>query len=134
MATNNFCTMKKFDLWVMNTENFDGYDFRDAVEEMELAADRMNKNLMFHNITVKEGYYTGLQFFIEPEHELDAYNYDNDDCHYYFDMCKSLAYRKYQAEIKRINRELKKIGKLLGMVQILQSATFSDGSAFYKVV
>ena len=138
MATNNFYTMAKFDLWVMDTESFDKFDFEFdfnyAVEVMEKEIEEINENLLFHEISVKDGYYTGLQFYVEAMHELDKYDYDNEDCYYYFDMCKSAAYRKYQAEINKINRELKRIGKHLGMMQLEKLGSFSNGEAIYKIV
>lgn len=47
------------------------------VEEMETRLNDANEKLEFHSISTMGGKYYGVQ-----------YEYDNDDCHYYFDVCR----------------------------------------------
>ena len=73
---------------------FNGYDGFKGVME------KLNNDLTFHSMEFKSGYYEGVQLYVnttENPHELD-----NEDCRYYFDMCRSQAIRKYDAEIRKI--------------------------------
>ena len=56
---------------------------------------------------------------------------DNDDCHYYFDCCRSVAHRKYAAEVRKINRKLAALGKSWGFTEMVCVAHFSNGEACY---
>ena len=96
--------------------------------------DSFNYELMFHKITLRSGYYTGVQFYVEVEHDLtEDKDYTNDDCHYYFDCCRSVAYRKYEAEIRKINRKLAVLGKEYGFQEYVCTARFSNGEAWYDL-
>ena len=77
--------------------------------------------------------YTGVQFYVEVEHDLTEDGYTNDDCHYYFDCCRSVAYRKYKAEIRKINRKLAALGKEYGFQEYVCIARFSNGEAWYDL-
>ena len=130
MATSNFRIMNNFVLVVTNDCD-DPFICDLIVEEMTAAIEKLNDTLIFHKISVKSGYYEGLQYYVECEHELEKYEYDNDDCWYYFDMCKSAAYKKYRAEINRINKELKKIASMHDYEILKEVGKFSDGTAIY---
>ena len=54
------------------------------VEEMETRLNDANAKLEFHSISTMGGKYYGVQFYVEEKH--DPNEYDNDDCHYYFDV------------------------------------------------
>lgn len=113
----------------------------DAIKNRESHATasigRLNEaayGLMFHKITLRSGYYTGVQFYVEVEHDLtEDKDYTNDDCHYYFDCCRSVAYRKYEAEIRKINRKLAALGKEYGFQEYVCTARFSNGEAWYDL-
>ena len=91
----------------------------------------INYDLMFHKIQVKGGYYCGIQLYVEVEHDLEEEDYSNDDCHYYFDCCRSVAYRKYQAEVRKINRLLATLGKKYDFQEYVCTARFSNGEAWF---
>lgn len=103
---------------------FQGYNgFKDLMEDF-------NDTLTFHKITFKSGYYDGVQLYVEEKdnpHELD-----NDDCHYYYDMCRSKAIRKYEAEIRKINKWMEKVAKEHGWQKIYCLGVASNGEAFYQ--
>ena len=103
-------------------------DFHGIEEDLE----DINDDLMFHKIKVQSGYYSGLQFYVDVEHDLAAEDYDNDDCHYYFDCCRSVAYRKYASEVKRVNRILAKVASSYGFQEYVCTARFSNGEAWYE--
>lgn len=58
----------------------------------------------------------------------------NDDCHYYFDVCRSVAIRRYNSEINKINRILKMLAKEYGFDEVYCSAVFGNGEAIYTKV
>lgn len=78
------------------------------------------------------GKYYGVQFYVEEKH--DPNEYDNDDCHYYFDVCRSVAIRRYNSEINKINRILKMLAKEYGFDEVYCSAVFGNGEAIYTKV
>ena len=92
--------------------------------------EEFNNELTFHEITFKSGYYEGVQLFVEEKenpHELD-----NDDCNYYYDMCRSKAIRKYDAEIRKINRFMDKVAIQYGWKELHCLGVFSNGEAIYQ--
>ncbi len=59
------------------------------------------------------------------------YDYDNDECHYYFDCCRSVAYRKCAAEVRKINRWMAKLAQRYGFEELVCTSVFSNGEASY---
>ena len=143
MSTPNFHTMENFDLFVkiyepMDEEDyneteayffyediFEGYDgFKEVMENL-------NESLFFHKITFKSGYYDGIQLFIE-EMAVNPNELDNEDCRYYYDMCRSVAIRKYDAEIRKINKWMDKTAVEYGWRKLNCLGIFSNGEAIYQ--
>lgn len=117
-------------------EDYRYFDECAAYDDNEIigaALDSFNYELMFHKVKLRSGYYTGVQFYVEVEHDLAEEDYTNDDCHYYFDCCRSVAYRKYEAEIRKINRKLAALGKEYGFQEYVCIARFSNGEARYDL-
>lgn len=125
----DFCDCKEL-------EDYNYFDQFTADEEWDEIANKLaelNQDLLFHKVELRSGYYTGIQFYVEVEHDLSAEDYSNDDCHYYFDCCRSVAYRKYAAEVKKINRKLAQFGKQYGFQEYVCTARFSNGEAWYEL-
>lgn len=92
-----------------------------------------NRGLLFHEVKLQSGYYSGVQFYVEINHDLtEDQDYSNDDCHYYFDCCRSVAYRKYASEVRKINRKLAEFAKAYGFQEYVCTARFSNGEAWYQ--
>jgi hypothetical protein len=114
------------DLWSEDfyRDIFYGYDgFKEVMENF-------NNDLIFHKIEIKSGYYDGVQLYVdelENPHELD-----NDDCRYYYDMCRSQAIRKYDAEIRKINKWMEKVATEYGWRKLNCLGVFSNGEAIYQ--
>lgn len=53
--------------------------------------------------------------------------------HYYFDCCRSVAYRKYASEVRKINRKLAEFAKAYGFQEYVCTARFSNGEAWYQL-
>lgn len=145
MSTCNYTTQSDFNLYIYDEDLDDtldedtainDYDFSMACvyEESKRLAKELSKELMFHDIEIKSGYYTGIQTYVKKYYE-DIEQLDNEDCHYYFDMCRSKAIRKYKAEVKRINKKLlPKFKTELGFDHIKCVGVFSNGEAIYERV
>jgi hypothetical protein len=103
---------------------YNGYDgFKTIMEDF-------NDTLTFHELKFYSGYYTGVQIFVEEKenpHELD-----NEDCNYYYDMCRSKAIRKYDAEVRKINKWMDKVAVQYGWQELICLGVFSNGEAVYK--
>lgn len=96
--------------------------------------DELNRDLLFHKVEMRSGYYSGVQFYVEVEHDLgEDKDYTNDDCHYYFDCCRSVAYRKYAAEVRKIVRKLTEFAERYGFQEYVCTARFSNGEAWFEL-
>lgn len=158
MGTCNYKSQSKFDLYVTTYEvdkeyirqyeEENGYKFDEEFDrqifykniymEAEQLADKFNEELMFYQIKISSGYYDGLQTFVEQT-DWNYYNnvedMDNDACRYYFGMCRSIAIRKHNAEVNRINKKLLPLFKKeLGFDHIKCIGVFSNGEAIYERV
>ena len=116
-----------------------GYFFDDiecdvVCHEIQQEMDDLNEGYIFHRLVLKSGYYSGVQLFVDEIHNLDEYEYDNDECHYYFDMCRSAAYRKYHAEQRKVERDMKKLAREYGFDRLAIAARFSNGETWYTRV
>ena len=88
------------------------HDICEGADGFKSHMEEFNATLNFHELTFKSGYYTGIQLYVEEKenpHELD-----NEDCKYYYDMCRSVAIRKYDAEIRKINKWMEKVATMYG--------------------
>ena len=103
---------------------FEGYDgFSDLMEDF-------SDTLTFHELTLKSGYYDGVQIYVEEKE--NPYELDNEDCHYYYDMCRSKAIRKYESEVRKINRWMDKVASQYGWRELHCLGIFSNGEAIYQ--
>ena len=143
MGTCNYTTQRDFDLYIYDVdfENELQYelDMEDGYLNAKALAKRLSEDLMFYELTIKGGYYSGIQIFVKPIKWADYYyeidDLDNEDSHYYFDMCRSKALRKHQAEVNKINKKLLPLfEKELGFDHIRCIGVFSNGEAVYEKV
>jgi hypothetical protein len=109
--------------------------YEDILADLE----EINAGLLFHEITIESGYYEGLQLYVTLNHAADNAGFtesgpeylDNYNSQYYFDLCRSAAIRKYEAEQRKINKILAKIGRAYGMDKLAIYARFSNGETWY---
>lgn len=128
MGTANYWTMDNFPLYVIDPEE---EDFNYIFGELSIEADRENETLMFHRISVKSGYYAGIQFYVELSGD-DPEECDNRESHYNWDLYRSEAIRKYQSEQRKIQRWLKEVAQFYGMDCLECVGRFSNGEAVYQ--
>ena len=136
---NDECEFCGCNLSDVEAENFyDEFEAQYICGEIDKELDNINNDLLFHKIELKDGYYSGVQFYCETkdfdEDKNGELNLDNYDAHYYYDMCRSQARRKYKAEIKKINKILKKVATSYGFEAYGVSARFSNGETWYTKI
>lgn len=117
-------------------------EYRDITDNFAETIDDIlhtfKRELQFFKITLKDGYYCGLQFYVEETGNMayiDVKNVDNEETRYYYDMCKSEFLRKYYSEINFINKKLlPKLAKFFSFEEYYCGGIFSNGEAvYYKV-
>lgn len=106
-------------------------DIYNGFDGFEPKMEEFNDTLTFHEITFKSGYYDGVQLFVE-EKDDNPHELDNDDCKYCYDMCRSQAIRKYDAEVRKINRWMDKVATEYGWRELHCLGVFSNGEAIYQ--
>ena len=112
--------------------------YEDILRDLE----EINAGLLFHEISIESGYYDGLQLYVTLTHAADNAGFtdagpeyaDNESTRYYLDLCRSVAIRKYEAEQRKVNRILAKIGRAYGMDKLAIYARFSNGETWYTKV
>ena len=121
--------------------NEDIFFYEDKLfEDAEDLAENMNGMLTFHKITVIGGRYDSFQFQVEEIYsgmfDLDRDSrdcIDNEDAHYYFDMCRSQALLAADAEKRKIRKWLNNL-TTIGFNKVECSNFFSNGEAEYTIV
>ena len=95
----------------------------------------LKRELQFFEVTLKDGYYCGLQFYVEETGNMRyicVEDVDNEETRYYYDMCKSEFLRKYNSEINFINKKLlPKLAKFFSFEEYYCRGIFSNGEAVY---
>ena len=120
-------------------EKMYNWEYDDIVSFFSKTVDNIlhdfKRELQFFDITLKDGYYCGLQFYVEETENMsyiDIENLDNEDTRYYFDMCKSEFLRKYKSEVNFINKKLlPKLAAYFGFEEYCCAGIFSNGEAIY---
>ncbi len=121
---------------------YDEIAAQDFCNDLERRCQDENENLKFFEISVKSGYYDGLQLFVDLTNDADNAGFtengpeylDNDSAHDYFDMCRSKCIRAYEAEQRKANKILAKIGGDYGMDKLGIFARFSNGETWYTKI
>lgn len=135
------CEICGADLSVISAE-YDEIIAEEFCNDLETRCQEENKNLKFFEISVKSGYYDGLQLFVDLTQDANNAGFtergpeylENDDAHYYFDMCRSKCVRAYESEMRRVNKILAKIGAAYGLDKLGIFARFSNGETWYTKI
>ncbi len=121
--TGDELTEDEFHNWIEND------DFDDAC----YLAKEFSEDLTFYNVTVRGGYYTSFQFYVEERDGAeDIEDITNEDAHYYFDMCRSRAIRYAERERRKIYKWLLDL-KSHGFNEVVITARFSNGETWYNI-
>ena len=121
--TGEELTEDEFYNWIEND------DFDDAC----YLAKEFSENLTFYTVTVRGGYYTSFQFYVEPRDGAENIeDITNEDAHYYFDLCRSKAIEKAKGERQKIAHWLLGLKKK-GFNEVVITARFSNGETWYNI-
>ena len=158
MSTPNFYMQDNFDTYVIDFEPLTDEEIEqyEADNDCEYSAEadeeffyedeisnykwlvkeflkKHNKELKYFKPDLQSGYYAGIQTYIEQQQEYLPEELDNDDCHYYYDCCRSKAIRECQSEINFINNKLLPyIRDNSSFNKINCIGVFSNGEAIYE--
>lgn len=108
----------------------DNDSMQDTITSIQKRLTDLNSGLLFHKVSVESGYYYGLQLYVEECHNPNEY--DNIDCRCYFDMYRSVAIRRYNSEVNKLCRVLRRLGAEFGFVELSCVDVFANGEAFYE--
>lgn len=144
MSAPNFITQKDFELYVKdfclydNNGNFDCVDYYE-VEYTQEKINELNRKLEYFSVELEDGRYTHTQFYVSEKSDVENPDYYSplewrnerkyDD--YTFPYPYSVAKRKRNAEIRRINRWFATVGVSLGFEHIYCVGVYSSGEAVY---
>ena len=165
MSTPNFKKQSLFDLYATDTfleysykqdENddfildasgdyvidYDDEPYFDQLlfDERKEYADKLNARLDFFNIDFADGYYTGVQTFINPQtSDFDALDflahpqyYNTSDLFSEFGVNSYILKRQILAEIKHINNDLlPELASMYNFDKLHIVAQFSNGETIY---
>lgn len=121
MGTCNYINQEDFDLYVYEPHYSEQYlkEFHDEygreMNEDDIMMDydlesenfewsladglkHYKKELIFFNVMLKSAHYAGMQVYIDEKEYRNPNYMDNDECHYYFGVCRSIALRWFEAE------------------------------------
>ncbi len=119
---------------ITDTErHFDDIAAQEIVKEMEKVADSLNSEQSFFSVSVESGYYSGVQFYVDEEY-YNLEDFTNEDARNEFDMCRSAMLRKYATAANKISKGLYKAKDELDMEELVCTARFSNGEAWYHKV
>lgn len=113
---------------------YDPYTVREELDEIQDAMDELNEELLFHKLSVQDGYYSGVQFFVESTDVEDIAELDDEDCFDEYGCNTAELRRKYPEEVERVKSKLKELAGCYGYKAYDCVAIFSNGEAVYKEV
>ena len=151
MSTPNFKKQSLFDLYATNDAfleypyKLDDYDdepyFDDILfQESKEYADKFNARLDFFNIDFADGYWEGIQTYINPQtSDFDALDflahpqyYNTSDLFAEFGVNSYILKRQILAEIKHINNDLlPELAQMYNFDKLHIVAQFSNGETIY---
>lgn len=122
--------------------DYDAEPFFDHIlfDECKRYADKLNAHLDFFNIDFEDGYYAGIQTYINPQtSEFDALDflqhpqyYDKSDLFAEFGVNSYILKLKILKEIKFINNKLlPELAKMYNFDKLNIVAQFSNGETMY---
>jgi len=123
----------------------DDLAYDDDVEFIEADLRKFSDTLRFFGVTMVPGYYTDVQAKVyaktagigegywreDTSTADDPHDLGNSDCRYNWDLCRSEAIRKYDAEKRKVQKFVEGL-RDYGMRKIVCVGIFSNGEAVYQ--
>lgn len=163
MSAPNFRTQKDFGLYVNDfvipiyedeeNENSEVVEYLTDWHELravEKAVDELNRTLEFYSVELIDGYYTGVQFYVDEkngDYDLALPSYytadewreirkeDSSYSRNYFPYSYSETVRRMNSERRKINKWFEQIAvKEFGFIKYACVGIFSNGEAVYTKV
>lgn len=139
MSTPNFRTQDNFPLYCFDDSGMEWWEAQDYFGALKNEMEALNSGLTFFRITLKSGYYVGVQFYVEMTDDADNAGFtpdgdryaDNDSCRWYLDMCYSEARRKFGSEARKVQKLMAKLADAWFFERYVCTAIFSNGEAIY---
>ena len=140
MSTPNFWTQRNFPLYCFDNSEMEWIEAHEFFSGINEELNELNDGLRFFRVVLHDGYYCGVQLYVEMQSyaeqagftEDDGEDATNEDCRYYLDMCRSEAIRKYEAEQRKVRKLMQKIADAWGFEQYYCVCIFSNGEAVYE--
>jgi ribosomal protein L40E len=104
-----------------------------TMKEMEKVAAELNEVQSFYTVSVESGYYAGVQFYVDAKY-CDIEDMSNEESRDEFGMCRSEMLRRFKVAGNTIRRRLYKAKDELGLDELICTARFSNGEAWYQRV
>ena len=112
---------------------YDDFRNEEITHMMDEVAAELNEAQPFYSVSVESGYYTGVQFYVDCKY-CDMEAFTNEEAREEFGMCRSEMLRKFKVARNTIRRRLYKAKDEIGLDELLCTAMFSNGEAWYQKV
>ena len=123
---------------------FEPYVVFEFLAEVHSELEKVNENLKYFNIELRDGYFADSQFYVKITSDADNAGFsesvyysdpDNWACNHYLGVCRSIAIREHDAEVNRINKKiLPALAKKFGFEHIRCVGVFNNGEGVYEPV
>lgn len=132
---DNKCCECGCDLADVSAE-YDELGMDDLVDNLNYECKALSKDLNFFKVTVRSGYYTGVQLFVEDGDwgHGDPAELDEEECYYYYGLSQSAAQALWDKEMAIVKEGMRKIAENWGMMELACIGVFSNGEAVYSKV
>lgn len=105
----------------------------ERTREMEMVAEKLNRVQEFYTVSVESGHYEGVQFYVDEKY-CDVDEWTNEDAQNEFGICRSEMLRRYKVAGNKIRRGLRKAAKDIGLDEVVCTARFSNGEAWFQKI
>lgn len=100
-------------------------------QDVTADCDDLNRSLEFYDVTIESGRYGDFQLAVDFKGE-NPEELDNEECHYYFDACRSVTLRRLEREQHRLAKRLKAIADAWGFEHYYFCGCYGNGEGIYR--
>lgn len=127
----------------LGDERFDEYLWEDDFDSIRTDLKKENNHLNFFEIQIVNGYWADAQLIVNLTRSADYCGFDidgdtdcvcNDCTKLYYNCCRSECIRRFNVEINKVRKIMKKIKEEHFMIELGCCGIFSNGEAIYNRV